>query len=198
MIVKLPLPQIGKTYNCFDDGKISLSRHYYVTIKEIIPFDEIDELTLKLWEELKTEHKVYAKETDYFIRFQGEDDIEGTFVRCNQGSWFGMGELINSGRIDMSKIEPEILDEKDALIEALLKCYMDCLDITEKEHFIFTKYFRILSNNMLWELSPLLKSFIEGRRVSVGDEIALYYLSKEIIRFNIKQELRKYKLNQIL
>lgn len=187
-----PLPQIGRTYNCFDDGKISISRHYLVTITEIIPFDEIDESTLKLWEKLKDDHNVYAKETDHFIRFIGENNTQGTFVRCRTGSWFGMGILSNAGRIDMSKTEKEILDSKDDIIEALLKCYMDCLDITEKEHFLFTNNFRILSNNMLWELSPLMKSHTEG------DDIILYYISKEIIRFNIKQELRAYKIKEIL
>lgn len=43
----------------------------------------------------------------------------------------------------------------------------------------------------LWELSDLLKSHIEG------DDITLYYISKEILRFNIKQELRLFKLKQI-
>ena len=192
---KQPLPQINKTYNCFDDGKISISRHYLVTIKEIIPFDEIDLATLKIWESAKRDRGVLAKETDYFIKFIGEDNIEGTFVRCNSGSWFGIGThdcaVINSGRIDFSKTEKEILDSKDDIIEALLKCYIDCLDITEKDHF-FTNNFRILSNNMLWELSDLLKSHIEG------DDITLYYISKEILRFNIKQELRLFKLKQIL
>ena len=196
MIMKYTLPQINKTYNCFDDGKISISRHYLVTIKEIIPFEEIDETTLKIWERAKRDSKVYAKETDYFIKFIGEDKKEGAFVRCSQGSWFGIGThdsaVINSGRIDFSKTEKEILDSKDAIIEALLKCYIDCLDITDKEHFIFTNNFRILSNNMLWELSELLKSYIEG------DDITLYYISKEILRFNIKQELRRYKLKTIL
>ena len=38
----LGLPEIGKTYNCFDDGKIRESRMYQVTIDEIIPFEKAD------------------------------------------------------------------------------------------------------------------------------------------------------------
>lgn len=35
------LPEIGKTYINFDDGKIHINRMYNVVIDEIIPFDEI-------------------------------------------------------------------------------------------------------------------------------------------------------------
>ncbi len=42
------IPEIGKTYNCFDDGKISKSRMYQVTITEIIPFEKADNKLLEL------------------------------------------------------------------------------------------------------------------------------------------------------
>ena len=45
------IPEIGKTYNCFDDGKISRSRMYQVTITEIVPFEDADDELLELWEE---------------------------------------------------------------------------------------------------------------------------------------------------
>ena len=32
--------EIGKKYNFFDDGKISISRHYIAEVKDIIPFHE--------------------------------------------------------------------------------------------------------------------------------------------------------------
>ena len=47
----LGLPEIGRTYNCFDDGKITESRMYQVTIDEIIPFEKADNELLELWEE---------------------------------------------------------------------------------------------------------------------------------------------------
>lgn len=43
------IPIKGKTYNCFDDGKISESRLYTVDVSEVIPFNEIDKKTLKEW-----------------------------------------------------------------------------------------------------------------------------------------------------
>jgi hypothetical protein len=62
------MPEIGKIYNCYDDGKISESRRYKVTIKEIIPFKEIDKDTLEQWkEEVKECDFLYEKETDFSI-----------------------------------------------------------------------------------------------------------------------------------
>lgn len=47
----MKLPEIGKTYNCYDDGKILESRRYGVTITEIIPFDKADKKLLNIWKE---------------------------------------------------------------------------------------------------------------------------------------------------
>ena len=38
--------ELNKTYDYFDDGKIRESRRLPVTIREIIPFSEIDSETL--------------------------------------------------------------------------------------------------------------------------------------------------------
>jgi hypothetical protein len=93
------LPEIGKTYNCFDDGKISESRRYEVTITEIIPFKEIDKDTLEQWnEEVKTCDWLYDVKTDYFIKAWNGDNFE-TFVRTKDKGWFSMGW--NSGRLDV-------------------------------------------------------------------------------------------------
>ena len=43
------IPEVGITYNCFDDGKISHGRLYTVDVVEVIPFNEIDKKTLKEW-----------------------------------------------------------------------------------------------------------------------------------------------------
>lgn len=47
------LPEIGKFYDCYDDGKIHDSRKYLVRITNIIPFSEISSEILKKWEEYK-------------------------------------------------------------------------------------------------------------------------------------------------
>ncbi len=94
------IPEINKVYNCFDDGKIRHSRLYQVTVKEIIPFEEIDEDTLEQWrDEVEQCYWLYAKETDYFIKTDNGSDIE-TFVRTKNGGWFSMGFMC-SGRLDI-------------------------------------------------------------------------------------------------
>lgn len=94
------IPIVGNQYNCFDDGKISESRKYQVTIKEIIPFDEINKKTLKQWKEESNQCDwLYAPQTDVFVITDNGDETE-TFVRTKDGGWFSMG-FLNSGRLDI-------------------------------------------------------------------------------------------------
>jgi len=99
-----PNIQIGKTYNAFDDGKVKESRRYEVIIKEIIPFNDIDMDTFKIWNnESKECDWLYAETTDYFIiADNGEEENNGkeVFVRTKDGGWFSMG-FLNSGRLDV-------------------------------------------------------------------------------------------------
>lgn len=96
----MKVPKIGKTYNCFDDGKISESRRYEVVVKEIVNFKDIDKDTLEQWkEEVKQCDWLYASETDFFIKTWNGSDIE-TFVRTKNNGWFGMGFMC-SGRLDV-------------------------------------------------------------------------------------------------
>lgn len=98
-------PEIGKTYNSFDDGKIKETRRYQVTISKIVPFQEIDSKTLEQWKrEVETCHWLYATETDFFIfadsKESGQEEQE-VFVRTLDGGWFGIGEWFGSGRLDV-------------------------------------------------------------------------------------------------
>jgi hypothetical protein len=84
------IPEIGKTYNCFDDGKISHSRLYTVDVVDVIPFENIDEDTLNEWKEKVEECDwLFAKETDYFIKTaNGEDGWDSPSRRksaCRNG-----------------------------------------------------------------------------------------------------------------
>jgi hypothetical protein len=47
------LPEIGKFYDCYDDGKIHDSRKYLVRITNIIPFSEISSEILKNGKNIK-------------------------------------------------------------------------------------------------------------------------------------------------
>ncbi len=100
----LGLPEIGKTYNCFDDGKISKSRMYQVTIDEIIPFEKADDEMLELWKEEGVYRTWMFNETDYFIKFTSNEfkyEPNGVFARTKDGGWFGLGNFWNTGRLDI-------------------------------------------------------------------------------------------------
>ena len=100
----LGLPEIGKTYNCFDDGKIRESRMYQVTIDEIIPFEKADNELLELWEKEGLPSYWLFEKTDYFIKFTSnefKDEPNGVFARTKGGGWFGLGNYWNAGRLDI-------------------------------------------------------------------------------------------------
>jgi hypothetical protein len=107
----MEIPKINKTYNCFDDGKISNSRLYTVDITEVIPFKEIDNDTFELWKiEVKDCPYLYATKTDYFVKYiNGEDGKPGIFVRTLDKGWFGIGSLWNAGRLDVDGSLNEML-----------------------------------------------------------------------------------------
>ena len=99
------IPEVGKTYDCFDDGKIKESRKYQVTIDCVVSFDRIDPKTLKNWkEQVENCHWLYAKETDYFVfatsNQDGQDEQE-CFVRTVDGDWFGIGKWFGMGALDV-------------------------------------------------------------------------------------------------
>ena len=101
---KQGLPEIGKTYNYFDDGKITESRRESVLITDIIPFDKISKKILSSWKcEMKQCDWLYAQKTDYFIRahFNSCKDIlkDIYFVRTIDGDWFSLGWW--AGRLDV-------------------------------------------------------------------------------------------------
>jgi hypothetical protein len=105
------VPEIGKTYNCFDDGKISHSRLYTVDVVDIIPFDKIGKKTLKEWRtQVKECDWLFAKETDYFIKTANGEDGNAIFVRTLNGGWFSIGQFMNSGRLDVDGSLSEILN----------------------------------------------------------------------------------------
>jgi hypothetical protein len=101
------IPEVGKTYFYFDDGKIKRSRCFNVTIQEIIPFDKIDKDILSLWqEEVRDCHWLYATKTDFFVKGLldvGEQSQTIYFVRTKTESgndWFSLA--LYAGRLDLN------------------------------------------------------------------------------------------------
>jgi hypothetical protein len=105
--MKTNLPQIGKTYHYFDNGIISESHRYPITITKIIPYNQASqELILEHKEEIagiENLYNLYNQVTDYFV--YGNLDLgdglyeEVILVRCYKNGWFGLGYY--GGRLDI-------------------------------------------------------------------------------------------------
>lgn len=125
------IPEIGKYYNYFDDGKISHSRLYKVLIYKILTKEQIfeDPIYKTLWEaNCEAYPDVYDKNCDTFIVGISEETsiprVE-VFGYTKDGNWFGLGELIYdiegnpisdcwwcSGRLDVDGNLTKQLEEK--------------------------------------------------------------------------------------
>lgn len=70
--MKNNIPEVGKTYAFFDDGKTGLSRRYKATVLDKIPSNVVEEFYPKLfaaWKEnLEAADFLYAPITNLFIR----------------------------------------------------------------------------------------------------------------------------------
>lgn len=89
-----PVPEVGKEYHTFDDGKINPSRHSIARVTEVIPFNECnDNELMSIWAEEATDcYWLYATDTDYFIKAEYDDEDEPAyFVRTKDGGWFSLG-----------------------------------------------------------------------------------------------------------
>lgn len=94
--MKNNIPEIGKTYSFFDDGKTGLSRRYKATVLDKIPFEVVEELYPELfsgWKEnLEECGFLYAPTTDFFVKcaIPKYDDDFVYFVRDTRGDWFSI------------------------------------------------------------------------------------------------------------
>ena len=94
--MKTNIPEIGKTYAFFDDGKTGLSRRYKVTVVDIISSNVVEEKMPELfagWKEnLKDADFLYAPITDFFIKcsIPKYDDDFVYFVRDKSDGWFSI------------------------------------------------------------------------------------------------------------
>ncbi len=90
-----PVPEVGKEYHIFDDGKIKPSRHYVAKVVELISPEDAKDITnlVENWEQEKTECPwLFAETTDYFVRARSESyDLNSLyFVRTVDGGWFSL------------------------------------------------------------------------------------------------------------
>jgi len=127
------IPEVGKKYHFFDDGKVGPSRHYIATIEEIITTDESKQRYFKsfttntirplydIWQsEVKSSSFLYAATTDVFVRcsIPKYDKHPIWFVRTKEGGLFSIDVESGwqSGRLDIDgsiyKAIKEEMDEK--------------------------------------------------------------------------------------
>lgn len=102
-----PIPEVGKRYHCFDDGKITFSRHFIIEVNEVLGHQQFKkkypEAFLQYREAVKGHYWLYSTHSDKFIiTHKGENDRFGVYVRTKQGGWFGIGDWWNCGELDSS------------------------------------------------------------------------------------------------
>ena len=104
-----PVPEVGKYYHFFDDGKTSPSRHYIARAERVVPiadspeilvphFDHyLEELIPKsLWDIWNLEKSdidwVFSETTDYLVEVScpNYDKNNLWFARTTDGGWFSM------------------------------------------------------------------------------------------------------------
>lgn len=114
-----PIPEVGKEYHIFDDGKIRPSRHYIAKIVKLIYPEDAYEITAlyKAWQEQVEEcYWLFAKETDYFVVAESDYDKDLIyFVRTTDGGWFSIDYpgCWMGARLDID----------GSLYNEMLKCY---------------------------------------------------------------------------
>ena len=122
-----PIPEVGKKYHCFDDGKITYSRHFIIRVNEVLGHQQFRKKypkEFKLYREAVKDHYwIYSTHSDKFIiTYKGENNEFGVYVRTKQGDWFGIGNWWNCGVLDVTgKLWNNFIDN------------LDNYDYTEKE-----------------------------------------------------------------
>lgn len=102
-----PVPEVGKKYHCFDDGKITFSRHFIIQVNEVLGHQQFKKKYPEEFQHYRQTVKncywLYSTHSDKFIiTYKGENDELGVYVRTKQGSWFGIGDYWNSARLDVT------------------------------------------------------------------------------------------------
>lgn len=108
-----PIPEVGKEYHFWDDGKSSPSRHYICKCERIIPYKEAKNIVFELkdypdpkngevfitykanlyeiWKrQINQCYWLYAEDTDFFVEISCPvyDDNNLWAVRTKDGGWF--------------------------------------------------------------------------------------------------------------
>lgn len=114
---KYCIPEIGREYHFFDDGKTSISRHYICKCERIITTEEAKGIIFDLEDGKKTLYDIwkdessecdflFAENTDYFVELSCPKYDENNLwaVRTKDGGWFTLDVQSGwqGGRIDVT------------------------------------------------------------------------------------------------
>ena len=114
-----PVPEVGKKYHCFDDGKISFSRHFIIQVDEVLGHQQFKKKYPEEFQQYRQAVKncywLYSTHSDKFvITYKGENNELGVYVRTKQGGWFGIGDYWNSAELDVTgKIWETLISQAD-------------------------------------------------------------------------------------
>lgn len=98
------LPEIGKIYKFYDDGKITYSRQYRCKIINVIPYDNVSDKIKEQYKTLVNHYNwIFFSHTDYFIIGKVEDGIieDQVFMRTLKGNWFSNAISLNTKDFDI-------------------------------------------------------------------------------------------------
>lgn len=148
------VPEVGKFYHFWDDGKSSPGRHYICKVERIITPDEAKDIMVEvtdwdfdengevkrmtsLYDHWKEEvvpncYWLYAKDTDCFVEASCPryDDYNLWFVRTKGGGWFSM-DLQSSWQAGRLDIDGSVYDYNTKSYQK----YSGCSDKELLEHY---------------------------------------------------------------
>lgn len=115
--------KVGDKFNCYDDGKVRVSRQNVVTITNIIPKEK--------WDDYRLTEIIGEAEDDYIsdvcligVNSEGKEDI---FLETRYGSWFSIDDW-GSGLLDVYGQFTEML------IKELKRGYFDYSEEDSKRY----------------------------------------------------------------
>lgn len=88
-----PIPKVNQTCMFFDDGKISYSRMYQATVKQVMVYDDAPDKVKKAFEHESKDHDwIWNNTTDYIVACEIKDYDRNLiwFARTVDGGWFSM------------------------------------------------------------------------------------------------------------
>ena len=97
--------EIGKKYNFFDDGKISISRHYIAEVKDIIPFHAfyMSNFIRDVIQDSLDYNPIYVEDPQEVIICTIDDYIKGQFffikMSDNTGNYFSVNDVYWDGKL---------------------------------------------------------------------------------------------------